>query len=201
METHRKKIKPSEKPHYVNNAKFSYAVVEYVKEVEEAKKNDKPLPIVPDYIAECFMKITQGLSHSPNFIRYSFRDEMVMDAVENCLKAVTNYDITHYTRTGKPNAFSYFTQISYYAFLRRIAKEKKQQDIKIKYTMHGNICDFMAGNMDEETSRIIESYVNILKSQMDDNKEKSFNEEKVKDNKPKNNKLYEEDSDLGKLFL
>ena len=55
---------------------------------------------------------------------------MVMDAVENCLKAVENYDINASTRTGKPNAFAYFTQIIWYAFLRRISKEKKQQEIK-----------------------------------------------------------------------
>ena len=45
-----------------------------------------PLPVVPDYIAECFLKICEGLSHKANFVRYTYREEMVMDAVENCLK-------------------------------------------------------------------------------------------------------------------
>ena len=126
------KLKPKEKPHYVKNSDFSQAVVEYCKTVIEAKETDDPLPVVTDYIASCFLKIAEGLSHKSNFIRYTYREEMVMDAVENCLKAIENYNINATTRTGKPNAFAYFTQIIYYAFLRRIQKEKKQVDIKNK---------------------------------------------------------------------
>jgi len=125
--------------HYVNNAEFSQAVVDYVTTVQEAKKNKQQLPIVPDYIASCFLRIAEGLSHKSNFIRYTYREEMVMDAVENCLKAIENYNLEAATRTGKPNAFAYFTQITWYAFLRRIAKEKKQQDIKLKYLSKADI--------------------------------------------------------------
>jgi len=125
--------------HYVNNAEFSQAVHDYVLELREAEKNEEPLPTVPNYIAECFIKIAEGLSHNKNFIRYTYREEMVMDAVENSLKAIRNYDIDAATRTGKPNAFAYFTQISYYAFLRRIQKEKKQQDTKMKYIAQSGI--------------------------------------------------------------
>ena len=119
--------------HYVNNAEFSTAVVEYVHNLNNARRTGNPLPIIPDYIARCFLKIAEGLSHKANFIRYTYREEMVMDAVENCLKAIDNYDLDVATRTGKPNAFAYFTQIAWYAFLRRIQKEKKQQDIKMKF--------------------------------------------------------------------
>ena len=77
--------------HYVNNADFSHAVVEYVKLSEEAKKKKVDVPKVTDYIASCFLKIAEGLSHKSNFIRYTYREEMVMDAVENCLKAISNY--------------------------------------------------------------------------------------------------------------
>ena len=85
------KIKPRDKPHYVNNRQFSYAVVDYVTEANAAKEDGTKNPIVPDYIAICFMKICEGLSHKPNFVRYTYRDEMVMDGVENCLKAIYNY--------------------------------------------------------------------------------------------------------------
>ena len=119
--------------HYVNNATFSQAVVDYVSHVEKCKKEKESLPKVPDYIAQCFLRIAEGLSHKANFIRYTYREEMVMDAVENCLKAISNYNLEAATRTGKPNAFAYFTQITWFAFLRRITKEKKQQDIKLKY--------------------------------------------------------------------
>ena len=69
-----------------------------------------------------------------------------MDAVENCLKAILNYNIESATRTGKPNAFAYFTQISWYAFLRRIEKEKKQQDIKLRYIAQSGIEEFLEEN-------------------------------------------------------
>ena len=121
-----------ENVHYVNNAQFSQSVVDYVTLVREAEKDNNPIPIVPNYIAECFLRISEGLSHKSNFIRYTYREEMVMDAVENCLRAIENYNIEAATRTGLPNAFAYFTQISWYAFLRRIAKEKKQLEIKTK---------------------------------------------------------------------
>ena len=136
-------MKPKERPHYVNNAEFSHAVVDYVKVIREAKSKDKTIPTVPDYIATCFLKIAEGLSHKSNFIRYTYREEMVMDAVENCLRAIENYNLETATRTGKPNAFAYFTQISWYAFLRRIAKEKKQQDIKFKYLSQSGLEDFV----------------------------------------------------------
>ena len=137
------KIKPKDKPHYVNNKQFSQTVVDYVKEVQAAEAAGEPIPIVPDYIAQCFMRIAEGLSHKSNFVRYTYREEMVMDAVENCLKAITNYKIETATRTGNPNAFAYFTQICYFAFLRRLSKEKKQQDIKFKFIEEAGIEDFI----------------------------------------------------------
>ena len=128
--------------HYVNNKDFSQAVVDYVSSVNVAKAAEKEVPIIPNNIGECFLRICEGLSHKYNFINYTYRDEMVMDAVENCVKAITNYDVNKATRTGLPNAFAYFTQISYFAFLRRIAKEKKQADIKVLYMEHSGIGAF-----------------------------------------------------------
>lgn len=136
-------MKPKEKPHYVNNREFSEAVVAYCTSVQEAKDNGNSTPIVTDYIASCFLKIAEGLSHKANFVRYTYREEMVMDAVENCLKAIENYDIEAATRSGKPNAFAYFTQISWYAFLRRIQKEKKQQDVKMKFIAEADVAEFL----------------------------------------------------------
>ena len=158
-----------QKPHYVNNKEFSLAVVEYVKTVNEAQASGKTVPNVPNYIAECFLKIAEGLSHKANFIRYTYREEMVMDAVENCLKAITNYNIDAATRTGNPNAFAYFTQICYYAFLRRLAKEKKQQDIKFKFIERAGIEDFVqydqiGGAADMSVTR---SFVDQLRERID----------------------------------
>jgi len=154
--------------HYVNNADFSEAVVEYVKEVRTAKENNQQLPVVPDYIAQCFLRIAEGLSHKSNFIRYTYREEMVMDAVENCLKAVENYNIEAATRTGKPNAFAYFTQITWYAFLRRIAKEKKQQDIKLKYLTRSGVENFIDNELgDDMSQQVVGAFVDTLRDRIE----------------------------------
>lgn len=161
------------KEHYVNNKEFSQAVVEYCTLAKEAKQADQKQPIVTDYIASCFLKIAEGLSHKSNFIRYTYREEMVMDAVENCLKAIENYDIDVATRTGMPNAFAYFTQISWYAFLRRIAKEKKQQDVKIKYLSQSGLEDFVCNHEnDPQAAQVMQSFVDQLKDRIDAVKEK-----------------------------
>ena len=159
--------KRSKNVHYVNNQEFSAAVVDYVGTVKEAKDANKPIPVVTDYVATCFLRIAENLSHKSNFIRYTYREEMVMDAVENCLKAVENYDINASTRTGKPNAFAYFTQIIWYAFLRRITKEKKQQDIKEKYLSQSGIEAFLAAEQGDMSTQVVTNFVDTLKDRID----------------------------------
>lgn len=157
--------------HYVNNADFSEAVVSYVELLESAKQSKNPLPIVPDYIAQCFLRIAEGLSHKSNFVRYTYREEMVMDAVENCLKAIENYNLDVATRSGRPNAFAYFTQISWYAFLRRIAKEKKQQDIKQRFMSQSGFEDFIAASDDVVSQQAAMAFIDTLKDRIDKVKE------------------------------
>jgi hypothetical protein len=159
--------KKSKNIHYVNNAEFSQAVVDYVKSVEAAKEAGEQLPIVPDYVAMCFLKIAENLSHKSNFIRYTYREEMVMDAVENCLRAVENYNIHAATRTGKPNAFAYFTQIIWFAFLRRINKEKKQQDIKQKYMSQSGVEAFILLGDEEGGQAVASHFVDVLKDRIE----------------------------------
>lgn len=193
-------MKPSERPHYVNNADFSQAVVDYVRSVRDAEAAGKPAPVMPRYVAECFLKIAEGLSHKSNFVRYTYREEMVMDAVENCLRAVQNYDIDAATRKGKPNAFGYFTQISWYAFLRRIQKEKKQQDVKLKFLAESGLEEFMVDpNEDPQVAKAVQSFVDNLRRRIDDVKEK---DEKIKEYKKKlgNKRTVSVDSDLSGFF-
>ena len=164
------KVKPQDKPHYVNNKEFSLAVVDYCNRLQKAQKQkSKKIPVIDNYIAECFLKIAEGLSHKSNFIRYTYREEMVMDAVENCLKAIKNYDIETATRTGTPNAFAYFTQIAWYAFLRRIDKEKKQQDIKLKYMANIDYEDLVDNeNSTEQSDEAGQFLVDTLRQKIDD---------------------------------
>ena len=188
--------------HYVNNADFSQAVVDYVTVVNEAKDNNKELPIVTDYIASCFLKIAEGLSHKSNFSRYTYREEMVMDAVENCLKAINNYNLETATRTGKPNAFAYFTQISWFAFLRRIAKEKRQQDVKMKYLEKSGIEQFVDLDLaDEAAGAVISTFVDSLKDRIDKIKQVDNVFDNIyKQEKKKTKRTRHADSDLSEFM-
>lgn len=190
-------MKPKEKPHYVNNRDFSEAVVEYCTEAQRSKSEGKTVPIVPDYIASCFLKIAEGLSHKANFVRYTYREEMVMDAVENCLKAIENYNIEAATRSGKPNAFAYFTQISWYAFLRRIQKEKKQQDIKMKFISEADVSEFLD---DDEVTPFFNKtspFIDTLRMRIDavKNADDEF-KEYAKEEKKRKRRAVHVDSDL-----
>ena len=113
--------------HYIDNQQFFEEMKAWKTLVKAADKAGQSHPPVTNYIGECFMKIAENLSRKPNFINYPYRDEMIADGIENCLLYAYNFD-----PSKSKNPFSYFTQIIYYAFLRRIQKEKKQAYIKLK---------------------------------------------------------------------
>ena len=123
-------------PHYVNNKDFLAAMVQFKEEVFEAEQHNLPRPKVPMYVADCIMKIATHLSYKPNFVNYSFRDEMICDGIENCLQYIDNFN-----PEKSNNPFAYFTQIVYYAFLRRIQKEKKYLYTKFKASENANVFD------------------------------------------------------------
>jgi len=143
--------------HYINNADFLAALIDYKEKCNTAKAEKKQPPAIPNYIGECFMKIAEGLSHKPNFINYTYREEMMSDGIENCLMYFNNFD-----PTKSKNPFAYFTQIIYYAFLRRIQKEKKQLYVKYKATEQMGILDEMELlEFEDGTSKQFELYDNI----------------------------------------
>jgi len=126
----------AKKEHYVNNKDFLAAMTAYRNSVLEAKEKGVQKPPVTDYIGECFLKIANHLSYRPNFINYTFRDDMISDGIENCLQYLDNFN----PETSN-NPFAYFTQIIYYAFIRRIQKEKKQITIKQRMIAEANYDD------------------------------------------------------------
>ena len=113
--------------HYVNNKEFLQAMIEYKDRCEKAIKRKRKPPPVTNYIGECFLKIANHLSYRPNFINYTYKHDMISDGIENCLMYIHNFN-----PDKSQNPFAYFTQIIYYAFLRRIQKEKKQTELKQK---------------------------------------------------------------------
>jgi|TARA_B100001093_G_scaffold484001_1_gene517045 hypothetical protein len=134
----------AQKPHYVDNKKFLEAMIEYRARCTNAEEQKESKPDVTNYIGECFLKIANHLSYRPNFINYTFRDDMISDGIENCLQYMSNFN-----PDKSNNPFAYFTQIIYYAFIRRIQKEKKQMQIKSKLIANAgaeNMMDQLAGD-------------------------------------------------------
>jgi hypothetical protein len=164
--------------HYINNADFLKALIEYRTACDNNQSDGKSDPPIPNYIGECFLKIANHLSRKPNFVSYSFREEMISDGIENCLMYFRNFD-----PTKSKNPFAYFTQIIYYAFLRRIMKEKKQLYVKYKATQQYGVLDQF--EMYEDSNghmRQFELYDNISEfiQNFEDSREKKKNIKKDK---------------------
>lgn len=113
--------------YYIDNKKFYEEMKKYILLCREAAEMDDEYPIIPNYIGECFYKIATRLAIRPNFYSYSYKEEMIGDAIENCIHYVRSFDPDKST-----NPFAYFTQISWNSFVSRINKEKKQQYVKYK---------------------------------------------------------------------
>lgn len=160
--------------HYINNADFLKALIDYKSACDDATEKQQTAPNIPNYIGECFLKIAEHLSRKPNFISYSFRDEMISDGIENCLMYFRNFN-----PSKSSNPFAYFTQITYYAFLRRIQKEKKQLYVKYKATEQfgilgeGEMFEDSDGNMKQfvlydNISEFIQTFEDAKKKKKDD---------------------------------
>jgi len=133
--------------HYVNNKEFTQAVAEHNEAVKLAVEKGETPPQMSNYIGECIYKIATRLSTRPNFINYTYRDEMICDAIENCIQYIRNFN-----REKSDNAFAYVTQICYYAFLRRIQKEKKQVFVKQEILKETGLSEAAFDTIDGDTT-------------------------------------------------
>lgn len=149
--------------HYVDNKQLYACIVEYRQKVLDAKEKGQPRPIIPNYVGECILMIANRLSTKPNFINYSYREEMISDGVENCICYIDNFDPLKST-----NPFAYFTQIIYYAFLRRILKEKKQLYIKHKSFENSMIMNELMEQSEFDEKDFTPSYVDLDNTNMFD---------------------------------
>jgi hypothetical protein len=146
--------------HYINNAEFLQALIDYRSRVEAAMAAGEQRPQVPNYIGECFIKIAQHLSYKSNFINYSYKDEMISDAIENCLSVVSNFD-----PAKSKNPFAYFTQITFYAFVRRIQKEKRQLETKYRYIDQLDLNELIT--QEQDNGEFQNQFLDYLKNQVD----------------------------------
>ena len=146
------------KEHYLDNKEFLAALIEYKTAVNYAKENGLVKPRISNYLGECFLKIATHLSYRPNFINYMYKDDMICDGIENCIQYIDNFD-----HNKSSNPFAYFTQIVFYAFLRRIAKEKRQLDIRQKIVDKLDYSQLFYGDADDVASM---SDMNSIKEQI-----------------------------------
>jgi len=114
-----KKKKANKKTYYVNPKRFLELLTVYYSTEDFV-----------DELAESVYKIAVGLSYSPNFINYSYKDEMIGDAVVKMIAAVKN---KKFNLDSPSNPFSYFTTIAFHAFINRIKKEKKYRETISQY--------------------------------------------------------------------
>ena len=119
---------------YVSNKDFFAAILERKELLSKLEEGDEK-PQITNYLGECILKIANNLANKGNFNGYSFKDEMICDGIENCIKYFDKFN-----PEKSSNPFSYYTQIIYFAYLRRIAKEKIQYQLKHKIIQSvGNI--------------------------------------------------------------
>jgi hypothetical protein len=165
---------------YINNADFLAAIKLYKQSVIDAEVAGLPKPQIPRYLGECILKIATHLSYKPNFINYTYKDDMILDGIENCINYFDNFD-----PNKSSNPFAYFTQIIFYAFLRRISKEKKHSYIKNKLIQDMPFDAFELQQQDED-GHFHNAYIDFMQS--NNNFDNSFIEKKkVKSKKQKSN--------------
>jgi hypothetical protein len=138
-----KSINPNQKKpvNYIDKEEFYNALVAYK---EACKLSPDDIPRVPPYIGMCFIKIANGLASAPNFAGYSFRDDMVGEAIETCLRYVKSFDPE---KSKQP--FSYFTQCCWYVFIGRIQAEKKQTKLKRALVQYADFDTYALQAQDE----------------------------------------------------
>jgi DNA-directed RNA polymerase specialized sigma24 family protein len=183
------KISPKLKPHYVSNPELYKAYCEWYIKIIEAEAESRPPPDVPKYIAESIIKICTRLAYRPNFINYSFREDMIGDAIENCIRTVKNFNPEQST-----NPFSFITTIAYNAFLRRIAAEHKQTFVKAKLISELPMDELMdVQDHDEETMQHHSQFIDFLR-------ENSYIINATEPVKKRKKLLHEEEESLDTLF-
>ena len=130
-----KKPKQTKKDtNYIDNSVFTKAVADWVEENKQFNKRRAEWSRMPEFVGECIMKIVDRFALSGNWRGYTYIDEMKAEAINVCVRYSHNFDIK---KSG--NAFAYFTQLTYNAFLQVMAKEKNQTAIKTKAISESSI--------------------------------------------------------------
>jgi len=168
--------------HYIDNKKFFQAMKDWKDSVTDAERKNLPRPPATNYLGECFVKICNHLAYKSNFVNYTFRDEMILDGIENCLRYADRFN-----PDKSENPFAYFTQITYYSFIRRIKKEARQAETKLRYLQSIDLQQLLdeiegdSGNYE---------YLNWIQEQIDSNAKEKQELSKATGSTPKRRPKY-----------
>ena len=143
---------------YIDNEKFFQEVSEWKITVLAARDRKEIDPPITEFMGKCFLDISTRLCFRPNFIGYTFKDDFISDGIENCVLYAHNFN-----PEKSKNPFSYFTQIIYFAFLRRIEKEKKQRVLKHKLIIESGIIDQYSDVVDSDNQFQIDRHIKYLR--------------------------------------
>ena len=188
------RVKSKNTVYYVDPKKM---LAEYIKYKEHRDQNiaeNKSPPRIPEYLGSCILKICKGLGEKSNFANYPFITEMISDAIENCLQYFDKFDPTHIAkRSGKVNIFAYYSQIAYFAFLRRIAEEKTELYKRHKVLANSLMLDELVNQNENDdvalevrsqlTTDFMNNFVKDFEEQMAD-KQKKGQEKNASRKKP-----------------
>lgn len=144
---------------YIDNEEFNRHLTEYIILCENEEKNGREAPPIPNYIAEAFIKIANGLGSTYRFSKYTYLDEMIGDAISACVIKIRNYDYKTYN-----NPFAYFTQICWFAFIGRAGEEYQQKRIIYRACERLSLEDF---NLDADDVDTNNQYLEFLRENID----------------------------------
>ena len=161
--------------YYVNNKDFYESIVKWR---EEEKRTG--IQKIPDKIALSIMKICENLAKSGRFSGYTWKQEMIADAILSCIQFCRNFD-----PEKSQNPFAFYTQIAYNAFVQRIKLEKQKIATHYEYTQQIEMLYDIDAEYDDENNKF-ENVNNRFKSYTDNIIKEKDNAEKgaIKVKKP-----------------
>jgi hypothetical protein len=121
-------VKKVKKKNYINNRDFHDALVVWLTE-----RKTNPKARMSDYIGRCFQKIAEGRAKHPWYSGWTFKDDMISNAILICCQYAHNYK-----PEKSENPFAYFTQCCNNAFDQLKTKEKKLADFKFEMVKEGS---------------------------------------------------------------
>jgi DNA-directed RNA polymerase specialized sigma24 family protein len=144
--------------HYVSNKELFAACSIYSAEHKKARDANEELPVVPHEIGSAILRICTNMTNNYNFVGYTYKEEMIADAILKCIIKAHNFD-----PTKSDNPFAFFSQICWNQFLERIKKENHQTSVKAKLIREKMSNEFVEHGSNLDDSESSNAFVEFLK--------------------------------------